>query len=32
MAACRSAFHNDAMAYTCYKFMEVLSRVFSGSI
>ena len=25
MTVCRNAFHNGAMAHTCYKFMKVLS-------
>ena len=28
MTVCRNAFHNGAMAYTCYKFMKVLSTEF----
>ena len=28
MPVCRDAFHNGAMAYTCYKFMKVLSTEF----
>ena len=25
MTVCRNAFHNGTMAYTCHKFMKVLS-------